>query len=123
VFTVPGLRGLTGRTVASFGEIRRIDGVRLAVEGTAALERVDPQGRELPVQLTGQFVQTDPREASRHVLGVALNGAIVATTRAWPDSLRWMAMLPPDALRAGENDVEMFVVDPVRQNRILRPSP
>ena len=119
VFTLPGLRALTGRAVASFGEIRRIDGIRLAVEGRDALRRVNPQGPDLPAQLTGRFVQADAREASRHVLAVALNGTIVATTRAWPDSPRWMVMLPPDALRAGENEVEVFVVD--SSGGLLRP--
>jgi hypothetical protein len=121
VFTVPGMRALTGRDVRSFGEIRAIDNVRLAIEGRDALKHVNPRGRDLPAQLLGRFVQADPRDVARHVLAVALNGTIVATTRAWPSSVRWMAMLPPDALRAGQNDVEVFIVDPERQGRILRP--
>jgi hypothetical protein len=121
VFTVPGLRSLAGRDVGSFGEIRRIDSVSLAVDGRDAFKHVNPNGRDLPAQLVGRFVRTDVREAARHVLAVALNGTIVATTRAWPGTLRWMAMLPPDALRAGENDVDVFVVDPSSQDRLLRP--
>jgi hypothetical protein len=120
-FTVPGLRGLVGRDVASFGDIRAIDEVRVVVEGRDALKNVNPEARELPAQLVGRFAQSDAAAAARHVLAVALNGKIVATTRAWPGSLRWMAMLPPDAFRAGANDVEVFVVDPSRPGNILRP--
>jgi hypothetical protein len=119
VFTVPGRRALAGRDVRSFGELRTIDNVQVAVDGLDALKRVNPNGRDLPAQLVGRFIQTDAREAARHVLAVALNGTIVATTRAWPGTLRWMAMLPPDALRAGDNDIEIFIVEP--SGGLLRP--
>jgi hypothetical protein len=117
-FTIPGFIGLIGREISSFGEISAIDGVRILIEGKDALKNVNPKAADLPAQLVGRFGQSD---AARDVLAVALNGRIVATTRAWPGSLRWMAMLPPDAFRAGENDVEVFVVDPSREDRLLRP--
>ena len=122
VFTLPGYRGLVGRDVASFGDIGRIDGVRVVVDGREALANVNPKARELPAQLVGRFVQPDTATvAARHVLAVALNGRIVATTRAWPGGFRWMAMLPPDALRAGPNKIDVFVVDPSRPGVLLRP--
>jgi hypothetical protein len=121
VFTLPGMRGLIGRDVHSFGDIREIAGVRIAIEHKNALRNVNPQGPDLPAQLVGRFVETDARDAARHVLAVALNGTIVATTRAWPNGVQWMAMLPPDALRAGQNDVDVFLVDPERHDRLLRP--
>jgi len=120
-FTVPGFRGLVGRDVASFGDIKSIDGVRVAVDGADALKNVNPRSREVPAQLVGRFVPSDATAAARHVLAVALNGKIVATTRAWPGGVRWMVMLPPDALRAGPNDIEVFVVDAARPDAILRP--
>ena len=120
VFGVPGLLALAGRSVESFGDIRRTDDVRVVVEGRHELTNLNPDARNLPAQLMGRFDQTDAREAAEHVLAVALNGTVVATTRAWPGTLRWMAMLPPDALRAGKNDVEVFVVDASR-NALLRP--
>jgi hypothetical protein len=55
------------------------------------------------------------------VLAIALNGTLVATTRAWPGGLRWMAMLPPDRLRAGPNDIAVFLVDSARPDVLLRP--
>ncbi len=120
-FTVPGYRGLVGRDVASFGDIKSIDGVRVVVDGKDGLKNVNLKSRELPAQLMGRFAQADAAAAARHVLAVALNGKIVATTRAWPGSLRWMVMLPPDDLRAGPNDLDVFVVDPSRPETILRP--
>jgi hypothetical protein len=120
-FTVPGYRGLVGRDVASFGDIKSIDGVRVAVDGKDGLKNVNLTSRELPAQLVGRFVRADAAAAARHVLAVALNGKIVATTRAWPGSLRWMEMLPPDDLRAGPNDLDVFVVDPSRPGALLRP--
>ena len=40
-FTVPGLRALIGRDVASFGDIPSLDTVRLTIEAGDALSRVD----------------------------------------------------------------------------------
>jgi hypothetical protein len=119
VFGVPGLLALAGRSVESFGDIPAIDSVRVVVEGRDALVNLNPKSRYLPAQLMGRFDQADARDAARHVLAVALNGTIVATTRAWPGSVRWMVMLPPDGLRAGRNDVEVFVVEP--SGALLRP--
>jgi hypothetical protein len=118
-FTVPGFRALVGRDVASFGNIRSMDSVRLTLEGKDALSRVDLQAREMPSQFMGRFAQAD--NAERFVVAVAMNGRVVATTRAWPGTPRWMAMLPPDAFRAGANDVEAFLVDPKRPDQLLRP--
>jgi hypothetical protein len=123
-FTVPEFRDFVGREVASFGDITSADGVRVTVDGRDALKNVNPKARELPAQLTGRFVQPESAAAAaRHVLAVALNGRIVATTRAWPGGPRWMAMLPPDAFRAGPNHVEVFLVDSSRPGRLLRPRP
>ena len=120
-FTIPGFESLVGRDVASFANIAPADDVRMIVEGTDALEHVNPRGRELPAELVGRFARSDAPAAAHLVVAVALNGRIVATTRVWPDSLQWMVMLPPDDLRAGSNDVEVFVVDPAHPADIRRP--
>ena len=119
VFGVPGWLALAGRSVDSFGNIQGIDTVRVVVEGRDALVNLNPNSRSLPAQLMGRFDVTDPADVARHVLAVALNGTIVATTRAWPRSQRWVVMLPPDRLRAGKNEVEVFVVEP--SGGLLRP--
>ncbi len=119
VFGVPGRLALAGRSVDSFGNIQGIDTVRVVVEGRDALVNLNPNSRSLPAQLMGRFDATDPADVARHVLAVALNGTIVATTRAWPRSQRWVVMLPPDRLRAGKNEVEVFVVEP--SGGLLRP--
>ena len=115
-FTVPGYLSLIGRDVASFGEIERLDSVRVVVENKDALADIDPQARDLPSQVVGRLAQSDSAAATRYVLAVALNGEVVATTRVWPGSLRWMAMLRPDRFKAGANDVEVFVVDQSRSH-------
>jgi hypothetical protein len=120
-FTVPGLRHLVGRDVASFGDIRSIESVRVVFDERETLKDVDPKAPELPAQLHGRFVEPDAAAAARYVLAIALNGKLVATTRAWPGSLRWMAMLPPDDLRAGPNAVEVFLVDSAQPGGLLRP--
>jgi hypothetical protein len=119
VFGVPGLLALAGRSVESFGKIQEIDSIRVVVERRDALLNVNLNSRSLPAQLRGHFDVTDARDAAPLVLAVALNGTVVATTRAWPRSPRWMAMLPPDGLRAGKNDVEVFVVE--ASGGLLRP--
>jgi hypothetical protein len=119
VFGVPGLLALAGRRVESFGKIQEIASVRVVVERRDALLNVNLNSRSLPAQLTGRFDATDAGDAADIVLAVALNGTVVATTRAWPRSQRWMAMLPPDGLRSGKNDVEVFVVEP--SGGLLRP--
>ena len=121
-FALPGGRGLVGRDITSFGDIGTIEGVQVAFDERDTLTNVDPKAAEVPAQLLGRFVQPDSAAgAARHVLAIALNGTLVATTRAWPESLRWMAMLPPDRLRPGPNDIEVFVVDSSRPDRLRRP--
>jgi hypothetical protein len=53
-------------------------------------------------------------------VAVALNGTVVATTRAWPGRAYWMAMLQPAAMKAGANRVDLLVVDPLDSNRLLK---
>jgi hypothetical protein len=119
-FTVPGYRTLVGRDVGSFGAVRPIDGVRVVFDEREALAAVDLLAPDVPAQLLGRFVEPDDRAAAgRYLLAIGLNGTIVATTRAWPDSLRWMAMLPPGQLRSGRNDIDVFVVDPAQPDSLL----
>jgi hypothetical protein len=93
--------------------------LRLTLQDREAFEGVEPEAAEIPVQLVGRFRGgfTPAAEAAR--VAVALNGRIVATTRTWPGVVQFMAFVPPDALRPGDNDVGLFVVDPANPNRLL----
>ncbi len=120
-FTLPELRPLVGREVASLGPVPPANDVEIIVERREAFATINLGSPELPAQLFGRFAGADASAASHLLLAVALNGRIVATTRAWPGGLRWAAMLPPDRFRSGANDIDVFVVDPARPSEIRRP--
>jgi hypothetical protein len=77
------------------------------------LRNVDLSAPVLPLGLDGQLVDRDGRPASS-TLAIAVNGRIRAITRTL-DRLApgtWSAQLEPGALRAGANEITMFVVSP-----------
>ena len=118
-FSLPDLRHLIGRELDSFGSIGETE-VRLIFENRDPLKNVDVGAPELPVQMIGRVRgEVGPGSAAPRV-AVALNGKVVATTRAWPGRVYWMAMLPPAALKAGANRVDLLVVDPANNSRLLR---
>ncbi len=118
-FSLPDLRHLIGRELSSFGSIGETE-VRLLFENRDPLKNVDLGAPELPVQMIGRVRgEAGPGSGAPRV-AVALNGKVVATTRAWPGRVYWMAMLPPAALRAGTNRVDLLVIDPANNSRLLR---
>jgi hypothetical protein len=118
-FSLPDLRHLIGRELSSFNTIGETQ-VRLIVENQDAFQKVDVRAPELPVQMIGR-VRGGMSAASADIrVVVALNGTIVATTRTWPGRVRWMAMLPPAALKPGANRIDLLVVDPANNSRLLR---
>jgi len=118
-FSLPDLRHLIGRELGSFGSIGETD-VRLLFENRDPLKNVDLGAPELPVQMIGRVRgEVGPGSAAPRV-AVAVNGRVVATTRAWPGRVYWMAMLPPAALKAGANRVDLLVVDPANNSRLLK---
>lgn len=96
----------------------------VAITDAAAYDDVDLEGASLPVYLKGAVVGA---ESDPGVLAVALNGAIVAVTITDPvdeaGNHAFRALLPPDALRQGANDVEVFIVGLQRQLTALPPAP
>jgi len=118
-FSLPELRHLIGRELSSFGSFDATD-VRLIFESPDALENVNLAAPELPVQMMGRVRGgLTPTTASTRV-AVALNGTVVATTRPWPGRVSWMAMLPPAALKSGANRIDLLIVDPANNNRLLK---
>jgi arylsulfatase A-like enzyme len=120
-FTVPALASLIGRDVASFGEIAVQENVRVAVDDRRALDSVDLDAPEVPAQVSGRIRLSGGLAFDRSPLAIALNGRLVATTQGAPPGGRFTAMLPPSALRNGSNEMEIFVVDPARPDRLRRP--
>ena len=118
--SAPGLGSLPGRPVSAFEIGSGDDGLRVHIDRPYALRQVRLDGPALPVQLTGRLEPA--ARVSRHpvFLAVALNGTIVATTQTWRRQAGWMALLPPHALREGENQVEVFRVRRDRATRLVR---
>ena len=77
----------------------------------------DPGADPLPAQISGRVSGAGDGYLT---LAIVLNGRIEAVTRsgAFGDSERFVAMLPPDALRA-ENQVEVLVVEGSGATRTL----
>ena len=118
VFSLPDLRHLIGRELGSFDPIGATE-VRLIFDNQDALKNVDLDAPQLPAQIIGRVRGgLSPTSAATRV-AVVLNGTVVATTRAWPGRVHWMAMLPPAALKAGTNRVDLLVVDPANNSRLL----
>ena len=87
----------------------RGSGGRVELDNTGLLAEVDPAGRTLPVFLTGRL--SGPLEAGAR-LAVAINGTVRATVTAYADQgeLRLSALVPPDSLRKGANEVAVYRV-------------
>jgi hypothetical protein len=70
---------------------------------------VNPRAQVCPCQLAGRISGARPGSVT---IAVAVNGRIVATAQGFPavgaKRLQWSAMIPPQSLRRGRNDVELF---------------
>jgi hypothetical protein len=95
-------------------------GLRLHIDDMYALDDVQRGGPSLPALTRGRVLSARGRDPSAVHLAVALNGEIVATTRTWSTKADWRALLPPDRLRNGQNDLEVFLVDPARPLQLVR---
>jgi hypothetical protein len=116
----PGLEPLIGRAVESLPVGNPPAGFRLQIDDMYALDDVRLGGRSLPAQVKGHVLAADGRNVAAVYLAIALNGEIVATTRTWSETADWRVLLPPDRLRNGRNDLEVFVVDPARPLQLMR---
>ena len=119
VFSLPDLRHLIGRELGSFEPLGETD-VRLIFENRGAMKNVVLDSPQLPAQMIGRVRGGLTSTSAATRVAVVLNGTVVATTRAWPGRAYWMAMLPPAALKAGANHVDLLVVDPSDNNRLLK---
>ena len=115
-----GLRPLEGRRVSSLTIAAGPPGTRrVEIDHVEAFDDVDPDAAALPAQLTGRVVGDSASTGPPVHLAIALNGTIAATTRTWGSDGRWIALLPPDHLRRGANDVQIFTVDPAHPTTLV----
>lgn len=106
----PGFEALLGASVRDVA--RRALRVDAQIDDAAAYEAVDLDAQTVPALLEGTV--TDPRLTDPPVLAIGLNGTVAAVTQADPaaagGAYAFRALLPPDALRNGSNDVGVYVV-------------
>ena len=97
---------LVGRPVSAFAAAAA--GATATIDVTSELEDVDLRG-PLPTMITGTIAGAG---AGRHDLALAVNGRIATTAQSfpWEGDERFSAFVPPDALRAGRNAVEVRLV-------------
>jgi hypothetical protein len=107
----PGMpRGLLGQSTPADAAGPARSPLKVLLRDSELLQRVDLTGPMLPLGLEGRVVDGDGHPSSA-TLAVAVNGTIRALTRTL-DTLApgtWSAQLEPGALRAGRNDVQVFL--------------
>ena len=104
-------RGLVGRSV---GSLRLVSSVaasaNLDAVGSRLVGSLPRRSRLIPSPLAGSISGLHPGDA----LAFALNGQIAAVTEVYRDrvggSLRFSALVPESAFRAGRNAVRAFLV-------------
>jgi hypothetical protein len=120
IYSLPEVRSYIGRDVSGI-EVRDAEAIHVTLERRGLFDEVDLAARELPAQVVGRFAQSNADAAERFRVLVSINGRIVASTRAYPGSTRWIAMVPPDALQAGKNRVDVLLVEPAQPAHVVRP--
>ena len=80
-------------------------------------QNIDPDAEAVVFDVSGRFASPRPNA----VVGVAVNGVLAAVTRTWESNPRgWLATPAIDVWRRGPNAVEIFLVEPDREDVVLR---
>ncbi|MGH8945166.1 MAG: sulfatase-like hydrolase/transferase [Acidimicrobiia bacterium] len=108
----PGYRDLLGKPLTS---LRVVDDPELKVRlrHPEWYDKVDPARDPLPARVTGTISRSSPF-ADHVILAVGLNGRVEAVVRSYDTEgsvTRFQSMLPPEALQAGSNRVELILVE------------
>jgi hypothetical protein len=95
-------------------------GPSFGLERKGYLHQVDPEADILPIHLQGWLNQPIWRPARELVL--SLNGHVWGVTQSFVEKgkVRFSSLLPPESLKAGLNDVEVFEVVEVEGEAKLR---
>jgi hypothetical protein len=123
--TPPGQHDLLGVSVADL-DLAAFTGLATSLRDPSSYDNVDLDGPSLPAQVLGTVRTADPLEDDV-VLAVAVNGTIAAVTRSYHDddgAVRFAAVIPPNSLVDGSNDVAVYLVSGDGATRTLaRTSP
>jgi hypothetical protein len=106
LYAVPGTIDLLGRAVADLPQ--RPGTSRADIESRTGFDAVDLAADTLPLLVRGRLF-----DRSRPTLAVAVNGRIAATTVPFEErNATWFStMIPDDSLKAGANDVRVYVIE------------
>lgn len=110
IYRVGPNQELVGREVASLGAIGE-SSAKVALTAPRDYDHVDPDGPALPTWVTGEVSGGD---GDRRDVAIAVNGIVRAVSNSFRladgDAELVAALVPPSALRAGENTIEVFEV-------------
>ncbi|RPI52874.1 MAG: hypothetical protein EHM55_15400, partial [Acidobacteria bacterium] len=113
--TTSPYRELIGRDIDDLRVTDTTDNLEFALDLHGDFSNVQAENRFVPAHLAGRARWRNSNEPA--VVAVAVNGTIRATTRTYRFRERgsphaWSLVLPADAFHPGENDVDVFVVQP-----------
>ena len=105
--------GIVGARVADLASPRPA-GFDVAVDDLDRLRDVDPDAGLVPARITGGIVSRGGAPAGT-TLAIGLNGVVAAVTRPYSfpalgRALPWEAIVDPDLLRPGANQLDVFAV-------------
>ena len=108
---------IVGRPLSSLSVHMGTESV-IRLENPAAFDNVDIDSNILPLFVRGVMMEG---AAVRVSVAVAVNGIVVATTQSYLEQGEWVlaSMIPEDALKAGTNDLQVFIVDEARGGVVL----
>jgi len=112
LFRMGDAGGLWGTDVSALGIGDHPD-IGAQIRDDDMLETVDPDAVFVPAEINGILTGVVGGQAPQ--LALALNGRIVGLTAPYlerpdPETVDWQVLVPPDAFRAGANEVELFLV-------------
>ena len=109
---------LVGRALAAL-DVRPGSGTEVRLARPAAFEDVDVETDTWPLHVRGRLTSAPADPVS---LAVGVNGVIAATTISYRENGRWVfaSMIPEGSLIPGANKVEIFVVDGLGDEPVLR---
>jgi hypothetical protein len=105
-----GTRPLLGKPIPNEAND---DAGTATVENEDLLQNVDLQGPSLPVLIEGE-IALDSAPDGRPTLALSVNGSVAAVTLGYgrdDSTWRFQALVPPFALREGQNQIEVFLRD------------
>jgi hypothetical protein len=116
----PGQSDLLGRRVEEL-DIEPAVGVTATIRDLPAFASVDKDGPSLPAYVKGK-IETDDDPGGDVVIAIVVNGEIAAVTRSYETEdgkTEFGAMIPPDSLADGRNEVVLILVRGTGDERTL----